>query len=188
MSDVTHKPYRSSEWIDPRIEIRHSPIAGSGMFARAPINEGDTVVIWGGGAVFTRVDIEAGKVDEDSTVPIGEGLYLGSPVGTYNRDEDLADFMNHSCDPNVWMKDEVTLTARRNTQPGQELTADYAMWKDDESSVAAWECRCSSPLCRHRITGRDWRLPDLQQRYDGRFSPFLNERIRKLTEAAPPPH
>jgi len=43
MSDVMHKPYRSSEWIDPRIEIRHSPIAGSGMFARAPINEGDTV-------------------------------------------------------------------------------------------------------------------------------------------------
>jgi len=78
MSDVTHKHYRPSEWIDPRIEIQHSPIAGSGMFARAPINEGDTVVIWGGGAVFTRNDVEAGKVDEDSTVPIGEGLYLGS--------------------------------------------------------------------------------------------------------------
>lgn len=43
MSDVTHKHYRPSEWIDPRIEIQHSPIAGSGMFARVPINEGDTV-------------------------------------------------------------------------------------------------------------------------------------------------
>ncbi len=85
------------------------------------------------------------------------------------------------------MQDEVTLTARRNIQPGQELAADYAMWKDDEGSVTAWECRCGSLLCRHRTTGRDWRLPDLQQRYDGHFSPFLNERIRKLTDALASP-
>ncbi len=177
---LKNKHYRASEWIDPRVEIRRSPIADSGMFARAAINEGETVVVWGGGTVFTKADIEAGKVDDDSTVPIGEGVYLGSPMGTYNRDEDLSDFMNHACDPNVWMTDEVTLTARRPIQPGEELTADYTLWKDDEQSVVAWECCCGSPLCRHRITGKDWQLPELQQRYDGHFSPFLNERIQKL--------
>lgn len=179
---MNNKHYRASEWIDPRVEIRRSPIAGSGMFARAAINEGETVVVWGGGTVFTTADIEAGKVDDDSTVPIGEGVYLGSPVGTYNRADDLSDFMNHSCDPSVWMADEVTLTARRPIQPDEELTADYALWKDDAQSVVAWECRCGSPLCRRRITGRDWRLPALQQRYEGHFSPFLNERIRTLNK------
>ncbi len=98
---MNNKQYRVSEWIDPRVEIRCSPIADSGMFARAAINEGETVVVWGGGTVFTTADIEAGKVDDNSTVPIGEGVYLGNPIGTYNRDDDLSDFMNHSCDPNV---------------------------------------------------------------------------------------
>ncbi len=181
MSDARHKQYRHSEWLDPRIELRHSSTAGRGMFARSAISKGETVIVWGG-TVVTRADIEAGKVDEDSTVPIGEGLYLGSAAGTYNRDEDLSDFMNHSCDPNVWMKDEVTLVARRDIPPGEELTADYAMWKDDEDSVVTWTCRCGSPLCRHRITGRDWRLSELQQRYDEHFSPFLNERIRTLVD------
>jgi len=100
---LKNRHYRVSEWIDPRVEIRRSPIAGGGMFARVAIKDGETVVVWGGGVVFTTADIEASKVDDDSTVPIGEGVYLGNPSGTYNRDEDLSDFMNHSCDPNVWM-------------------------------------------------------------------------------------
>lgn len=93
---------------------------------------------------------------------------------------DLGDFMNHSCDPNCWMQDEHTLAARRDIAAGEELTADYVFWKADDSDVARFACRCGSPLCRGRVTGRDWRLPDLQQRYAGHFSPFINERIRKL--------
>jgi len=88
-----------------------------------------------------------------------------------------ADDTNHSCDPNLWMKDEITLMARREIAAGEELMADYMMWEANEDYRAAWQCSCGSPLCRRNITGRDWRLPELQETYRNHFSPFLNERI-----------
>jgi uncharacterized protein len=178
MADKWPKTYRQHEWIDPRIEIRPSRIGGRGMFARSLIKAGDVVVSWGG-IVFTQAEVDAGNAAQRSTVAIGEGLYLGSPAGQYDRErDDLGDFINHSCDPNCWMQDEVTLVARRDIQPGEELTADYAMWEADEAHVGPWACTCCSSLCRTRFTGTDWRLPELQERYKGRFSPFINARIR----------
>jgi len=41
------------------------------------------------------------------------------------------------------------------------------------------ECRCGSPLCRGVITGDDWRRTDLQARYRGHFSPFIDARIAR---------
>jgi hypothetical protein len=150
------------------------------MFALASIRVGETVVIWGG-TVFTGADVEAGLAAEGSTVAIDEGLYLGAPDGSYDRErDDRGDFINHSCDPNVWMGDEVTSVARRDILPGQELTMDYAMIREDDSLVWRFECRCGSALCRGKVTGRDWRLPELQARYAGYFSPFINQRIRRL--------
>jgi uncharacterized protein len=171
------KDYPQHEWIDQRVEIRPSSIGGRGMFARSLINEGETVVIWGG-VTFTKAEVDAGKAAERSTVPIGEDLYLGSPVGQYDRErDDLGDFMNHSCDPTCWMQDEVTLVTRRDVQPGEELTANYALWENDESDIKPWKCACASLLCRRTVTGRDWRLPELQTRYRDHFSPFINDRI-----------
>jgi SET domain-containing protein len=170
--------YRPLEWIDQRIEIRPSPIGGRGMFATSAINAGEVVVIWGG-VVFTRVEVDVGKAEVHSTVPIGEHLYLGRRVGEYDRErDDRGDFMNHSCDPSCWMRDEVTLIARRDIRPGEELTADYVMWENDESFTKPWRCACGSTLCRRSIRGRDWRLAELQERYRGHFSPFINERIQ----------
>lgn len=95
-------------------------------------------------------------------------------------EEDPADFMNHSCDPNVWMQDEVTLVARRDISPGEELTIDYALFEADENWARRWECRCGTELCRSVYTGRDWQRQDLRESYQGHFSPFINERIKNL--------
>jgi GNAT superfamily N-acetyltransferase len=91
--------------------------------------------------------------------------------------DDRGDFINHSCDPNVWIADEVMQIARRDINAGEELTMDYAMIEADEDNVKPWDCRCRSSLCRGRVTGLDWRLPSLQERYAGHFSPFINRRI-----------
>jgi hypothetical protein len=36
--------------------------------------------------------------------------------------------MNHSCDANLWMGDEVTVVARCDIAAGEELTQDYALY------------------------------------------------------------
>jgi hypothetical protein len=79
------------------------------------------------------------------------------------------------------MADETTLVARRDIGAGEELTVDYALFT--ALPVAVIEgCRCGSPVCRGAVTGNDWRLPAVQERYRGHFSPFLDERIRKGRE------
>ena len=80
------KEYRPTDWIDPRIEIRPSPIGGKGMFASAPIKQGEVVTIWGGTLLLTDEDI-AGKQAEEWQAKgyvwatIGEGLYLATLLG-----------------------------------------------------------------------------------------------------------
>jgi hypothetical protein len=175
------RKYRSVSWLYPRIEIREAPGRGHGSFALAPIGAGEIVTVWGG-QVFTLAHVQAGKAWKKSLVAIDEGLYLGEEMsdGPYQPGPDH--YLNHSCDPNVWMVDEVTLAARRDIAKDEELTADYALWEEDENTIMRWTCSCGSPLCRGRVTGRDWRLPTLRECYRGHFSPFINQRIARLEQ------
>jgi hypothetical protein len=171
------RQYGSQSWVDSRVVVGDTLDKGKGMFACQPITIGEIVIVWGG-KLFSQEDIDSRRFKPHTAAAIAEGVYLAGDVG----DEDLPDeFTNHSCDPNLWMMDEVTISARRNIDAGEELTADYAMWEGDERWIAQWECRCGSRLCRKVITGKDWRLPDLQRRYKGHFSPFMNQRIAHLT-------
>lgn len=156
--------------------MRDTRTRGRGSFARASIRVGEIVTIWGG-QVFTIADVAAGKTKKGTVSAIAEDRVLAAHAGAPSPDDQ---FLNHSCDPNVWLRDEVTLVARRDIAAGEELTADYVFWEYDEDYVARWECACGSSLCRGRLTGRDWRRRALQERYDGHFSPFINERIARL--------
>lgn len=142
------------------------------MFARDLIEQGETIVIWGG-QVFSREEIDRGVTAKGSVAMIAEGVYLGAYA---DAPESIDDYMNHSCDSNCWMSDEVTVTARRDIKKREEVTIDYALF----SSGSEWKmenCNCGSPECRGTITGNDWKLEDVRSRYRNHFSPFLNRRI-----------
>jgi hypothetical protein len=83
-------------------------------------------------------------------------------------------FVNHSCQPNVGFAGNVVLVAMRDVDPGEELTTDYAMFDDYEGSM---DCTCGRPACRRVVDGRDWQRPDLQERYRGDFSWYLQRRM-----------
>jgi len=162
--------------IDPRLEARPSPIHGTGVFATANIRAGEIIIVWGG-TLFTWEEIKAGKALEHSYCTIHEGVILGhTPEQGYSVD----DFTNHSCDPNAWMVDEITLAARRDIKVGEEVTADLAMWWDLDEESVSWECNCGTALCRKTFTSRDWRRPELHERYGNHFLPYINERIKQL--------
>ena len=172
------KSYNASSWSDPRLEVRNSTIEGNGGFARELIRAGETVVIIGG-TPFTDDALKAfiPTVEQYDSIQIGEDLHLidlsPDPRATNGS-------LNHSCDSNLWMADEVTLVARRDILPGEEITVDYALF----TTLPEWQldkpCECGSPACRHIITGSDWQRADVQERYKGHFSPFVNERINRL--------
>jgi uncharacterized protein len=166
-------------WLDPRLELKASPLGGCGLFTAAPIGAGETVLVWGGASYTDAAGAQAAARAGKSVMQWDEQVYS---VAT--NDDDSAFKINHSCDPNVWMKGAFTLVARRAIAAGEEVVADYALWETSEAYVASWECHCGSALCRRRITGRDWRLLDLQERYHDHFSPVLERRIARMLAPA----
>lgn len=165
--------YRKTTWVNERLFVADSSIGGSGLFARAPIEPGETISIWGGSIVS---DDELRKLEHHISAAVDEGLnMLIDP-------ESIIRFGNHSCDPNVWMADDVTTVARRRIKAGQEVTIDYAT----HSVMPEWrmECRCGSANCRRVISGNDWLRGDLQQRYGGHWSPFIVLRIERQRHRA----
>ena len=157
--------YRRRSWVHPDVVVGPSRIEGAGLFARRAFAEGETVLVLGGTVVD---DAELERLGPQSSLAIDEGLNL------MQADDDPARYGNHSCDPNLWLADEVTVVTRRPVEAGEELTIDYGTM-----TVLPWEmeCGCGAAVCRGVVTGDDWRRPDLRERYAGRFSPFINARI-----------
>ena len=165
--------YPKTCWLDPRGAAGPSPIADTGLFATAPIVAGE-VVMRLGGEVLTDDEFRdrTRHMDHYSGLAIDNGLNLLLP------DDGPTNFGNHSRDSNLWMDDAVTVSARRDIAPGDGLTIDYALQTADLSW--SMRCTCGSPVCCVSITNEDWHRPELQQRYAGHFSPFINRRIAAL--------
>ena len=50
---------------------------------------------------------------------------------------------------------------------GEEICLDYAMC--DGSSYDEFDCTCGLPDCRGRVTGEDWKRPELWERDEAIF-------------------
>ena len=162
-------------WYLPSLDLRPSPIHGAGVFAGAPIRRGEVVIVWGG-RLLTSDDLAAGKGKSHTVVQIDDDLFLGALP---SEEKTLDDYMNHSCDPTVWLRDAITLETRRDIVADEELTADYATWLNNPKYRL--QCRCGTEQCRRMVTGVDWMLPKLHQAYGNHFATFLNSLI--LSEA-----
>ncbi|ARQ72064.1 SET domain-containing protein [Streptomyces marincola] len=178
-------------WLHPAVAPGRSPIAGTGLFASAPVPAGTPVSRLGGRLVSTAELLElfaeaATRPDPAyiDTISVTETLHLVMPPGAPNH------YGNHSCDPNLWWAGHYTLTARRDIPAGAEVTLDYGT----VSTAPGFRlvCACGSgPLCRGVITDEDWRRPELRRRYGGHWIPAHADRIareRRTSHGRPPPH
>lgn len=168
------KTYKEKSWVSDKLEIRNSEISGKGVFTKELILKEEVVIIWGGELV-TVEEFNNGKGKKHTNVGINEDYYLV----TSSMDEmTIDDLMNHSCDPNLWLDDEVTLSARRDIFPDEEVTFDYAIELIDEDYIMKQKCNCGAKNCRKKITGKDWRLKELHEIYQNHFAPFILKRIK----------
>jgi hypothetical protein len=159
----------------PKTEVRESKIHGRGLFATTEIAKDEIVAVKGGhivGRTALRGEItpRLGPVE----IQIDEDLFI-APVTEEERESSML-YSNHSCDPNLGMRGEITFVAMRRIRAGEELTHDWATTDDDDYSV---ECKCGAPNCRKILTGKDWQKPELQKRYAGYFSAYLADKIAR---------
>jgi SET domain-containing protein len=160
-------------WIGPKASKGvDSGIAGRGLLAIEPITSGDVVAVKGGHIVTTAQLAALPEKLRNSDVQITDDLHLAALTdGEYVP---VMLFLNHSCEPNVGFAGNVVLVAMRDVAAGEELTTDYAMFDDYDGAMT---CSCGTPSCRGVIDGRDWRRPELQRRYAGYFSWYLQRKI-----------
>jgi uncharacterized protein len=174
-SDVVPDP-PAHVWLDPAVTVARSSIEGSGLFTTSDVQTGRVLVRLGGRLVHTdelaRLIAEANadpRLPYVDSVSVFDDLHLVLPPAT------VAHFGNHSCDPNMWHDGRYAVTARRPVRAGEELTIDYGT--NSGASGFSMDCDCGTALCRRVVTSDDWRIPELQVRYDGHWVPALAQRI-----------
>jgi SET domain-containing protein len=152
-------------YFSPKVEKRRSGIEGRGLFATHDIEAGEVVVVKGGYVLTKAQRDRIGKELGPSEIQITEELFIG-PTTSRQREGGMM-HLNHSCEPNLGLQGQIVYVALRDIAADEELTFDYAMTDDEPVDMI---CRCGTPSCRGRITGLDWKNPEIQAKYDGYFS------------------
>lgn len=155
-------------------EVRLVSAGQYGVFATERVERGTMSLVFGGfvtpGPRFRMLPHHR----QQHSLQVADDLFLvcGPELG-------IGDRVNHSCDPTLVFTGEISMVARRDIESGEELTFDYATC--DSTPYDEFECECGTVDCRVKVTGEDWMRPDVQRRYAGHFSPYLQQRIERLT-------
>jgi SET domain-containing protein len=136
------------------LEIRSSPIQGSGAFATKRIRKGTRVIEYVGEVITAK---EADRRYDDS-------LFEHPHVLLFSLDDHYvidagsggneSRFINHSCRPNceaVIEKNHIFIESIRTINKGEELTYDYNLTREDEDNAALekhYQCNCGASNCR----------------------------------------
>ncbi|MBI4709203.1 MAG: SET domain-containing protein-lysine N-methyltransferase [Candidatus Portnoybacteria bacterium] len=165
-------------YLSPKIKIGQSKVQGLGLFAVENIKK-DEIIGIKAGYIINRETLERiGGLKSDigqSMLQVSDEFFIGPLTA-----DDIGDsmmYVNHSCEPNIGMLGDVINVAMRDIVIGEELTADYAVALIHPSLLM--ECNCGAINCRKIITGEDWKRPELQGRYKGYFSAYIQKKIKE---------
>ena len=136
-------------------EVRPVARSGYGLFAVRSVAEGEVVVRFEDRrhtlVTLAHVDAHYGPRARASfdrhAWPVTEDLWV-------TWDEEPEDWrpVNHSCDPSCWLQG-LDIVARRPLQAGDEITLEYATFRNER--LPSFECRCGTSACRGVVRGED---------------------------------
>ena len=138
----------------PFFEVRRSPVHGLGAFALRRIDKGTRIIEYLGERVSHREAdrrYEGKDADDAHTFLFIVDARIVIDAGVGGNE---ARFLNHSCNPNcesVIEKRRVYIEALRTIEPGEEMTYDYQIQREEDDPPGIEEvfaCRCGFPQCR----------------------------------------
>lgn len=164
--------------VNAKLEKRSAKLGGGqlGVFAKKLIKKGEIVMIQVGEAMSAKKYFSLSKNLQRYPLQIADDIFLGQ---SSFKAFDLAEYINHSCDPNLGILGNNIMVAMRNIKVGEEVCFDYAMSDTTEGDVG-WQCHCGSKKCRGVVKSTDWKLPELQKRYGVYFSNYILEKINLI--------
>lgn len=196
-------PKKMFSWMSPKLEVRETDKYGKeirpefkngkklykkkgefgkGIFAKENIKKGEIVLIMGGYILTIEDENNLKGICADKPIEISEWFSIGP-----RRASDLPlmpqHYINHSCDPNVGFRGQIFMVAIRDIKKDEEIAYDYAMVmhsNEESNSYFKIKCLCGSKNCRGYITEDDWKIPELQKKYNGYFQYFLQKKVDKI--------
>lgn len=158
-------------YLSPKLELRAcADKGGFGLFAGQRLEKNEVLAVWGGVVVPGERLGDYSEYTRTHGLQVEDDLFL-LPL----TEDDPSDYFNHSCMPNAGLLGQITLVAMRTIAVDEEICFDYAM--SDSNPYDEFTCGCGAAFCRGRVTADDWKREDLQERYRGYFSPYLQRRI-----------
>ena len=131
--------------LDPKLEIKPSPIEGRGCFARVPLKGRKKIAEYTGEKIS---DAEANRRAGRRRLRICDVNGRWSLDGS--RGGNGTHYINHSCEPNSYMKnvsDHILVMALRDIKAGEEITIDYHSTLHSDRK----RCTCGAATCRGTI-------------------------------------
>mgnify|MGYP001232470365 FL=1 len=145
------------------VEVKNSQKQGNGVFACRDFLKDDFVLAIDDSHIVT----DESKLTKEQYESHCD--YLADKVVLMQEPEV---YINHSCDPNVYVKTEGGIRnvyALRDIKEGEEITYDYSVNGDNDG---VFECNCGSKNCRGVYQGNFFKLPiEIQLRY----LPYLDD-------------
>lgn len=136
-----------------KVYVADCPV-GKGVFAALPISKGEEIFKFTG-KVISLEEVLAKGEHQSNPIQIDTQSYLDvvSP----------GVFINHSCDPNAGVVDDIILIALRDIQQDEEIRFDYSTSMSE--NLWTMECKCRNSNCRGIINDFHYLPPDLQANY-----------------------
>lgn len=161
-------------WDSPKLELYESARCGTGVRTKNEIAKGETVGVFGGHIISLAERKALLPALEHFYFQVSDDLIL-THISLEQIRQSKIEFINHSCEPNVGFRGQIELVALRDIEAGEAIAFDYATCTSEPEFKM--ECFCGTSACRKYVTGEDWKIPALQERYKGHFQPYLERKI-----------
>lgn len=167
-------------WMNPKLIIRKNRF-GKGIFAKKELKKNETLFVMSGYILTSKDDNKIGKKAAEYEIDISPDFSFG--ILEESQKDLLPHFyLNHSCNPNAGLKDQIFIVSMRRIKKNEEIVYDYATVSHrnrKNKNHFRMKCSCNSKDCRGIVTENDWRLPKLQKKYNGYFQLFIQDKINK---------
>jgi len=163
-------------WFATGLHVRESCVHGVGLFSHYDIPAA-SVIIKVGGRFFGKKERYSDRVVKSTTMFVSDSIFIATPTG---EAKDISDYINHSCDPNIGLKDAITVVTIRDILAGDELCIDYSFLEGDICWQMKAECACGARSCRKFVTGEDWKRISVYSALFPFYSPFIKRKIRDI--------
>jgi len=133
------------------VEVRHSPIHGTGAFAQANIPAGSRVIEYVGEKITKAESLRRCEQNNQYIFTLDDEFDLDGNV-PWNP----ARFINHSCAPNCEAEldgERIWILALRDIKAGEELTFNYGY---DLEDYRDHPCCCGAPECVGYIVSEEF--------------------------------